>query len=146
MHRNEHSVEIAAAPEEVFPYLVEGERRLEWMGVLRESEKLTEGPAAVGSRWRDVFEDHGQRIELEAELAEYEPGRRLVVRLCNRAFESTSTQALAEAAGGGTRLTTVIETEYKALAARLMGGVVTRHAQKQLEADLARLKEIVERR
>lgn len=146
MHRNEHSVEISAAPEKIFPYLVEGERRLEWMGVLRESEKLTEGPPAVGSRWRDVFEDHGQRIELEAELTEYEPGRRLVVRLRNRAFESTSTQALAQVAGGASRLTTVIDTEYKALAARLMGGVVTRHAQKQLEADLARLKEIVERR
>ncbi len=144
MHRNEHTVEIAAAPETVFPYLVDGERRLEWMGVLRESEKLTEGPPAPGSRWRDVFEDHGQRIELEAELTEYEPGRRLVVRLRNRGFESTSTQALAEA-DGGTRLTTVIETEYKALAARLMAGVVTRHAQKQLEGDLARLKEIVER-
>jgi uncharacterized protein YndB with AHSA1/START domain len=144
VHRNEHTVEIAAAPETVFPYLVDGERRLEWMGVLRESEKLTEGPPAPGSRWRDVFEDHGQRIELEAELTEYEPGRRLVVRLRNRGFESTSTQALAEA-DGGTRLTTVIETEYKALAARLMAGVVTRHAQKQLEGDLARLKEIVER-
>jgi uncharacterized protein YndB with AHSA1/START domain len=143
VHRNEHTVEIAAAPETVFPYLVDGERRLEWMGVLRESEKLTEGPPAPGSRWRDVFEDHGQRIELEAELTEYEPGRRLVVRLRNRGFESTSTQALAEA-DGRTRLTTVIETEYKALAARLMAGVVTRHAQRQLEGDLARLKQIVE--
>ncbi|HEX2045438.1 MAG TPA: SRPBCC family protein [Gaiellaceae bacterium] len=144
MHRNEHTVEIAAAPEEVFPYLVDGERRLEWMGVLQESEKLTDGPPGVGSRWRDVFEDHGHRIELDAELEEYEPGRRLVVRLRNRAFESTSTQVLEEAAGG-TRLTAVIETEYKALAARLMAGVVTRHAQKQLEADLTRLKAIVER-
>jgi hypothetical protein len=34
---------------------------------------------------------------------------------------------------------------YKALAARLVAPVVARHAQRQLEADLARLKELVER-
>ena len=38
----------------------------------------------------------------------------------------------------------MIETTYTALAARLLGPVVTRHAQKQLEADLARLKDLVE--
>jgi hypothetical protein len=40
----------------------------------------------------------------------------------------------------------VIETEYQLLAARLAGRLVTRHAQQRLEADLARLKELLERR
>jgi hypothetical protein len=129
----------------VFPYLVEGEKRLEWMGVLTESEQLTEGAPRVGSRWRDVFEDRGQRVELEAELVEYEPNRRMRVRLGNRSFHSTSTQELAEGEGR-TRVSTVIETEYKTLAARLAGRLVTRHAQQQLEADLTSLKELLERR
>jgi uncharacterized protein YndB with AHSA1/START domain len=129
----------------VFPYLVEGEKRLEWMGVLTESEQLTEGAPEVGSRWRDVFEDHGQRVELEAELVEYQPNRRLRLRLGNRSFHSTSTQELAEG-DGWTRVSTVIETEYRTLAARLAGRLVTRHAQQQLEADLASLKELLERR
>jgi uncharacterized protein YndB with AHSA1/START domain len=129
----------------VFPYLVESEKRLEWMGVLVESEELTEGAPNVGSRWRDVFEDHGQRVELEAELVEYEPNRRLSLRLGNRSFHSTSTQELEEVEGR-TRVSTVIETEYKLLAARLAGRLVTRHAQQRLEADLARLKELLERR
>ena len=128
----------------MFPYLVEGEKRLEWMGVLTESEQLTDGAAKVGSRWRDVFEDRGQRVELEAELVEYEPNRRLRVRLGNRSFHSTSTQELAEG-DGWTRVSTVIETEYKTLAARLAGRLVTRHAQQHLEADLASLKELLER-
>ncbi|MGH3092134.1 MAG: SRPBCC family protein [Gaiellaceae bacterium] len=145
MHRNEHTVEIDAPAATVFPYLVEGEKRLEWMGVLTESEQLTEGAPKIGSRWRDVFEDHGQRVELEAELVEYEPNRRLRVRLGHRSFHSTSTQELAEG-DGWTRVSTVIETEYKTLAARVAGRLVTRHAQQQLEADLARLKELLERR
>ena len=129
----------------MFPYLVESEKRLEWMGVLTESEQLTEGAPEVGSRWRDVFEDHGQRVELEAELIEYEPNRRLRLRLGNRSFHSTSTQELAEG-DGWTRVSTVIETEYKTMAARLAGRLVTRHAQQRLEADLANLKELLERR
>jgi uncharacterized protein YndB with AHSA1/START domain len=136
-------VEIAAAPAAVFPWLADSERRLEWMGALVESEPLAEGPPAVGSRYRDVFEDHGQRVELEAELVELEPPSRLQTHIVAKGFESTSTQELEET-GAGTRLTAVLETVYTMRLARIVAPVVTRHAQKQLEADLARLKELVE--
>jgi uncharacterized membrane protein len=143
LHRNEHSVEIAAPAEEIFPWLADSERRCHWMSALVESEPLTDGPPKEGSRYRDVFEDHGQRIELEAELVELDEPRGLVVHLTAGAFDSTIRQGLEEDEGR-TRLTAVIETTYTKLAARLLGAVVTRHAQKQLEADLGRLKELVE--
>ena len=143
VHRNEHSVEIGAPPEDVFPWLADSERRCRWMGALVESEPLTEGPAERGSRYRDVFEDLGQRIVLEAELVEVDEPHELVVHLTADAFEATITQRL-DAANGGTRLSAAIETTYTKLAGRVLAGVVTRHAQKQLEADLVRLKELVE--
>ena len=146
MHRNEASIEIAAAPAEVFPWLAASERRCEWMGALTESEPLTEGSPEVGSRFRDVFEDLGRRVELEAEIVELEPPHALTVHLDSRVFEATSSQRLEELEGGRTRLTAVIETEYKQRAARLAAPVVTRHAQRRLEQDLARLKELVEGR
>ena len=107
------------------------------MGALVESEPIDE------RRFRDVFEDHGQRIELEAEVERREPPRLLVVRLRGSAFEATSTQRLEEA-GEDTRLSTVVETEYASRLARLAGPLVTRRAQRQLEADLQALKELVE--
>ncbi len=113
------------------------------MGALVESEPLSDGPPQVGSRYRDVFEDHGRRIELEAELLEVDEPRRLVVGLTSDVFDATITQGLEEA-GGRTRVAVAIETTYTKLAARLLAGVVTRHAQKQLEADLGRLRELVE--
>jgi uncharacterized protein YndB with AHSA1/START domain len=143
VHRVEREVEIDASPDAVFPYLVDGARRLLWMGALRETEQLTHGPPAVGSRWRDVFEDLGQRIELEAELAVYEPPRRLLVKLTSRAVKATSEQRL-EPTGESTRLTAVIKTDYRTLAARLAAVIVTHQAQRQLEADLAALKKLVE--
>jgi uncharacterized protein YndB with AHSA1/START domain len=143
VHRIEHAVEIDASPDEVFAHLVEGERRLRWMGALRETEQLTDGPPEVGSRWRDVFEELGQRVELEAEVAVYEPPRHLLVRLSSRAADATSEQHL-ESTNGRTRLTTAIETEYKSFLARHGAVIVTHLAQRQLEADLATLKGLVE--
>jgi uncharacterized protein YndB with AHSA1/START domain len=144
VHRNEASIEIAAAPAEVFPWLAASEPRREWMGALTESEPLTEGSPEVGSRFRDVFEDLGRRVELEAEIVELEPPHGMTVHLVSKVFDATSSQRLEELEGGRTRLTAVIETEYKQRAARLAAPVVTRRAQRRLEQDLARLKELVE--
>ena len=123
--------------------MVESARRLEWMGALQESEPLTDGEPRVGTRYRDVFVDHGQRIELEAEVVRYEPPRYLQVSLRGDGVQATSSQMLEEAEGG-TRLTALIETEYTKRLLRMMAGVVTRHAQQRLESDLAELKRIVE--
>jgi len=146
VHRNEASIEIAAAPAEVFPWLAASERRCEWMGALAESEPLTEGSPEVGSRFRDVFEEVGQRVELEAEIVDLEPPHAMTVQLVSKVFDATSSQRLEGLEGGRTRLTAVIETEYKQRAARLAAPVVTRHAQRRLEQDLAHLKELVEGR
>ncbi len=135
---------IAAPPGDVFPWLADSAQRCAWMGALVESEPLTDGQPAEGSRYRDVFENHGQRIELEAELVEVDAPRVLVVQLVADAFEATISQRLEEE-DGDTELTAVIETTYSGLAARLLAGVATRHAQRQLEADLLRLKELVEK-
>jgi hypothetical protein len=121
----------------VFPFLEASQQRLRWMGALVESEPLDEG------RFRDVFEDHGQRIELEAEVEHRDAPRLLVVRLRGSAFEATSTQRLEEV-GEGTRLSTVVETEYTSRLAKLAAPLLTRRAQRELEADLAALKDLVE--
>jgi hypothetical protein len=107
------------------------------MGILVESEPLEE------RRFRDVFLEHGQRIEIAAEVERHEQPTLLVVRLVADSFEATSTQRLEET-GTGTRLTTVVETDYTKRLARIAGPLVTRRAQRQLETDLVALKELVE--
>jgi hypothetical protein len=107
------------------------------MGLLVESEPLGE------KGFRDVFSDHGHRIDIEAEVAHEEPSRLLEVHLRADAFEARSMQRL-EPAGVGTRLTTVVETTYTKRLARLAGPLVAHRAQRQLEADHAALKQVVE--
>jgi hypothetical protein len=107
------------------------------MGVLVESEAVGEG------RFHDVFEDVGHRIGIETEVVREEPPRLLEVHLRGAAFEATSTQRL-EPTDTGTRLSTVVETGHTSRLARLAGPFVARRAQRQLEADLATLKELAE--
>ena len=107
------------------------------MGLLVESEPLG------ARRFRDVFVDRGQRIEIEADVERHESPSLLQVRLKADLFIATSTQRL-EPTAGATRLTTVVETDYMKRLARLAGPLLARHAQRQLEVDLAALKELVE--
>jgi uncharacterized protein YndB with AHSA1/START domain len=130
-------VEIGTSPERVFPHLVGSQERLQWMGLLIESEPLGE------RRFHDVFLDHGQRIELEAQITRYEPPHRLEVHLQADAFAARSTHVLVETSSGS-RLTTAVETEYTKRLARLVGPFVARRAQQQLEADHQALKALLE--
>ena len=143
MHRNEHSVEIDASAERVFPYLAEPELMQRWIGGLIEFRPIDAGPA-LGSRAIQLVEVAGKKWELESELTRYEPPRLLEARLvAPKDFESVAAYRLEEA-DGRTRVTTTMETEYKHRVARFLGGVATRQAQRKLEADLARLKQVVE--
>lgn len=143
VHRNEHSVEIGASADRVFPYLAEPDLMQKWVAGLLEFRPLDEGPR-LGSRAIQVVEVAGKKWELESELTRYEPPHALAACLvAPKDFEMNATYRLEET-NGHTRLTATTDTAFKHRAARLLAGVITRKAQKKLEADLDRLKQVVE--
>ena len=72
---------------------------MRWMGALKESKQVTDGQPGQGTRFEDVFEDHGQRFEIEAEIVEFTPPEVIKLELEGSAFESVVTQTLAEKDG-----------------------------------------------
>jgi hypothetical protein len=84
-------------------------------------------------------------MEVESEITGYRLNELLEARIFSKDFETTSIYRLRESEGR-TLLRSVVESKYKALLARLLSPLITRQAQKKLEADLARLKQIVEAR
>jgi uncharacterized protein YndB with AHSA1/START domain len=137
-------VEIERPAAAVFPWLLEPERLAQWIGGLVETEPLTEGEPRVGSRSREVVEERGRSYVLETELTALEPGERLEARITSGAGFTCESSYRLDEREGRTRLTCVLETEYKPFVARLFAPLVTRQAQRKLESDLARLKELVE--
>ena len=142
MDRSEHTVEIDAPRERVFAWLTEPELMLRWIGGLREFHPLDPEPG-VGARSRQVVELAGRRMDVESRLTHYEPDRVVAAELDGKGFHVATRHEL-EDAGAGTLVRAEAHTRMSGLTGRLLGGVVERGAQRKLEGDLARLKQVVE--
>lgn len=142
MHRTEHAVEIARTPDVVFGWITEPDKVQQWIGGLVSSEQLTAGGPRVGARSREVIAEHGQRVELNAEITRYRPNEEFQVRLRGPGFDAMSTFELRER-GGATIVRNVIETRFK-LMLKMLAPVLAARTQRKLEDDLARLKRLAE--
>ena len=136
MPRAEASTEIAAPAADVFPWLVDSERRLQWVDGLVASEELG------GGRYRETLEAAGRRVEVTSEIVGRDEPRRLEVR-----SEGSGVTALGEHVledrDGATLLTSSLELRLGGLL-RFASGLATSQAQRSLETSLARLKQLLE--
>ena len=142
MERSEHTVEIGARRDRVFAWLVEPELMLRWIGGLREFHPLDPEPG-VGARSRQVVEVAGRRMDVESRITAFEPERLLAAELDGKGFHVDTRHEL-DGDGDGTLVRAAVHTRLSGLAGRILGGVVERGAQRKLEGDLARLKQLVE--
>jgi uncharacterized membrane protein len=142
MKRIEASIVVNQPVEEVFAYMSNPENDSQWQSAVLESGFLGEGPMAVGAKTREVRKFMGQRMESEAEITAYEPNVKV-------AFKSTSGPVqyeiwtTFETMDAGTKLTIVAEADTGGFF-KLAEGLVVRQFEKELRADLARLKDILE--
>ena len=142
MERSEHTIEIEAPRDRVFSWLVEPELMLRWIGGLREFHPLDPEPG-VGARSRQVVDLAGRRMEVESRITAFEPEHVVAAELDGKGFHVDTRHAL-EDDGDGTIVRAEAQTRLSGIAGRLLGGVVDRGAQRKLEGDLARLKQLVE--
>ena len=143
MSVNEHSVEIALAADELWPWLVEPERLKRWVGGLRQFVPMDEGEPRAGARSTQTILVGGREWKLLSEIVRYEPPRRFEVRSEHASFNVTQAYSL-DAAGDGTRLSCRVETRFRGVFGRMMGAAAGAQGQRKLADDLARLKELAE--
>lgn len=142
------SIEIAAPPDVVFPYLTDPDLLRLWLGGFRGSRPLSGvghaggGPTLqVGTRSIDTIVEGGREMEMETEIVRYEPPRELDVKITGRGMNAVSAYRLA-----GERTTTVTHTQELRLGgvAKLLTPFIGGQMEKRLREDLARLKTAVE--
>lgn len=143
MARSEATVDIARPAADVFPWLLDVEKRLRWVDGLVSSEPLDGPEPEAGSRYREVLSQHGVRTSVETTIERLEPPRELALRVRARGLDATTRTRLEEL-DSATRVIASLETRGSGLAGRLVGGVVARQAQGSLERSLARLKQLLE--
>jgi hypothetical protein len=136
-----HSVEIVRPPEEVFPWLLEEDKVPQWTSDLERYEVLSPlGPGA--RRARQVLSLAGG-LTLDLEITEYDPPRGAATRFETNGVKLFSTYSLS-ANGSGTRLTQTLDAKAGGLTARMLIPVVQGRLEKKLNADLDRLRALLE--
>lgn len=134
---------IEAPRDQVASYVVDNRNDLAWIGGISESELLGDPPIGVGSRVRRVASFMGRRIEYVNEVTRLEPGLVLEMRSVKSPFPMEITYAFEDVAGGRTRASVRVQGDPSTLY-RLAGPLLSRQVKKNVQADLERLKDILE--
>jgi uncharacterized membrane protein len=142
MARVEASVVINRPLEEVFAFASNPENDMQWESDVSDVEQTSEGPLSVGATYRGVIQFLGQRIEWTGEVTHYEPNERVHFKLAAGPLHLEET-ATFERIDSGTRVTVVYEGDAGGFF-KLAEPVVVRMFQKQIEGNLANLKDVLE--
>jgi uncharacterized membrane protein len=142
MARMEASVVINRPVDEVGAYMVDVRNWPQWNTNMLEGEQTSEGPMGVGTTSRGVSQFLGRRMEWTSEVTEYEPNRKMGQKITSGPM-SIKQSSTFEPVEGGTRFTMVSEGEFGGFF-RLAEPIVNRRMQRQMEGNLASLKDILE--
>ena len=142
MAKVEASVVINRPVDEVFAYMADVRNWSQWNSGMLEGEQTSEGPMGVGTTFRGVNQFMGRRMEWTSEVSEYEPNRKMGQKITSGPM-SIEQSLTFEPVEGGTRFTLVGEGETGGFF-KLAEPIVNRTMQRQMEGNLANLKDILE--
>lgn len=140
------AIRIDAPTELVFAVLADVPRWPEHIEAITKVEMLTDGPVAPGTRFRETRLMFGREATEVMQVAELVAPSSLVLTAHNHGTAYRVTHFL-EREGAGTRLTLNFAGRPQTLLARLLapiGYLMTKTVKRQIEADLASLKHVIE--
>jgi carbon monoxide dehydrogenase subunit G len=134
-------IEVAKAPEEVFPWLYDGDKVPQWTSGLEGYEVLG-GQVAAGTKIRQTLEVSGTRRTFEEEITSYAPPSAASSRfkLEGIAVESSFT---VTPNGAGSQISRAVKAKAEGLSARFLLPIVQSHLERKLEGDFERLRDLL---
>jgi carbon monoxide dehydrogenase subunit G len=142
MPRFEREIDIGRPPAEVFAYLADLANLPAWQGSVEEIVPDEPGPLREGAGFTEVRRIAGKRLESRLEVERLDDGRELTLRVVSGPVPGR-VQHVLEPAGDGTRLRLVGELVGGGLRG-LAGPLLERAAKREADADLRRLKSVLE--
>ena len=144
--KNTYSIVIEATPQQVFHWLDDSQRLMEWLPNLVENEDVNVTENKVGSTFRQVYLEKGRRMEMTGVVTEYEANKRVACQIDGDAFGLHVSHQL-EDLGGRTKLTQESQVRFKKFF-KILGPIMTpfmkKSSTKQLEDSFRKLKELAE--
>ena len=136
------SVVIDQPPAMVFAFVADHENLPAWTVGVRNSERLTGGPPASGSRYRVEGKLLGRTIRSSYQVTAFEPDRGFAGTMTSPMFGFTE-QYRFEPDGAGTRVSMSATVEPQGIF-RLLTPIMTAGVRRQVRADHRRLKTVLE--
>jgi uncharacterized protein YndB with AHSA1/START domain len=139
-----HNVEINRRPEDVFAYLDQLDRYVEWQDSLISTRVETEGPTRVGSRGVDRRRGPGGPLDIPFEVTEHDPPRKLTFRGTSGSVRPVATLTV-EPVDDGSRSRLSLELDLQGHGfGKLIAPFARRQAAREVPQDHERLKERLE--
>ncbi len=139
----ETRVTISQPIERVFAFIAQAENEVRWRTETSEKTPITPGPIGVGTRYRNVGQFLGRRIEFISEVTAYEPNQRYADKIVSGPIALESHYALEPAEGGSTQLIGCCRGNVDSFF-ELTESLLSRHFARQLKIDFAILKGLLE--
>ena len=140
------SIEIQAAPENIWPYFIEPEKVLQWCITFKKFEYTSSQHAGVGTPLYIEEQAGGGLTKMKFEVSEWQQNEKLALRMISGAnYGSYVQQFLLEPIPSGSRFTFMEEIilPYGFLG-RLMGVIAQMISAGTVEKMLVKLKALVE--
>ncbi len=144
MIKAEHTVTIQASVEEVFSTVTNVENTPRWVSVIK-NVKAANSSVGVGTTFTETAELLGQTATIDKVVTVYDPPHRYAVRSISGPVAHTITISI-EPDGEAVLVRLVLEAEEPSGMMALMSSMVVGVLNSLLDSDLARLKQLVEKR
>ena len=157
MARAESSLVINRPIDAVFAYLADIAKGMEWQSELLEVQQTSDGPVGIGTNLREIRRLLGRNMETSFTITDFDSESKLGFKSTSgpipmRAYycldivsrEAVSGEAIKpEGSGDATRVTMTVEAELTGIF-KMTEPLVVHSAKRQMDADIAKLKEILE--
>ena len=140
--RVDGSIVINRTPDEVFAYATDPAHTPEWQSSALETS--VDGPVQAGASGKEVRKFLGRRMESTMKIEAFEPPRRFALQVTSGPVPFHVEQTV-EPDGTGSRVSVTIEGEPGGFF-KLADPLVERAVRRELEGNLATLKDILEAR
>ena len=144
MIQSESAIQISKSVGDVFEFVDDTSQAPRWLQDCVEVKQTSSGPKGLGSKLHYVHVQGGRRGELDGEVTAYDKDRRLAMHYADKMFD-VAIEFRFTPAGEGTQVTHSCTISPKGIMAKMMSPMVRSANQKQVAANLARLKFVMER-
>src|SRR4030042_6389870 len=144
--RAQRSIEIAAAPEKIWPFLVEPEKILQWCITFQKFEYTGEQRGGVGTPFYVEEKAGGPLMKLNFAVTDWAENERLAFRMTSGTFVKGYDQSwTVESIPLGSRVTLMEQVEMRfGIIGKLLGLVGQRSSETHVGEMLAKLKSLAE--